>query len=93
MTTHVHLHDRLDYQSVPPLMAELGAITDDTLVIDAGNVRHLGALSLQVILSAVKTRAAQGKSTRLANASDNCIDMLGLFGFTPETITQPEAWT
>ncbi|PTQ71978.1 STAS domain-containing protein [Celeribacter persicus] len=93
MTTHVQLHDRLDYQSVMPLMAELAAISDDTLVIDAGNIRHLGTLPLQVILSAVKTRAAQGKSTRLANASDNCVDMLGLFGFTPETLTQPEAWT
>jgi hypothetical protein len=93
MTTHVHLHDRLDYQSVMPLMAELAAISDATLVIDAGNIRHLGTLPLQVILSAVKTRAAQGKSTRLASASDNCVDMLGLFGFTPETLTQPEAWT
>ncbi len=93
MTTHVQLHDRLDYQSVMPLMEELKAITDDDLVIDAGNLRHLGTLPLQVILAAVKQRAAQGKTTRLANASDGCVDMLSLFGFTPETLTQPEAWT
>ena len=93
MSVHVQLHDRLDYQSVAPLLAELRAITDDDLVIDAANVRHLGTLPLQVILSTVKTRAAAGKATRLANASDSCVDILSLFGFSPETLTQPEAWT
>ncbi|WP_321363972.1 STAS domain-containing protein [uncultured Celeribacter sp.] len=93
MTTHVQLHDRLDYQSVMPLMEELKTITDDELVIDAGNVRHLGTLPLQVILATVKQRTAQGKQTRLTNASDGCVDILSLFGFSPETLTQTEAWT
>jgi len=93
MTVHVQLHDRLDYQSVPPLLSELKAIDDDEVVIDAGQVRHLGALSLQVLLSTIKTRHEAGKSTRITNVSDNCVDLLGLFGFTPETLTQPEDWT
>lgn len=93
MTTHVQLHDRLDYQSVAPLLSELKSITDAELVIDASNVRHFGSLPLQVILSCVKSRAAEGKTTRLANASDGCVDILSLFGFSPETLTQPEAWT
>lgn len=93
MTSHVQLHDRLDYHSVAPLMEELKTITDDELVIDAANVRHLGTLPLQVILATVKQRAAQGKHTRLANASDGCVDILSLFGFSPETLTQTEAWT
>jgi len=93
MTTHVQLHDRLDYQSVMPLMEQLKSITDEDLVIEAGNVRHLGTLPLQVILATVKQRTAQGLKTRLTNASDGCVDMLSLFGFTPETLTQPEAWT
>jgi anti-anti-sigma regulatory factor len=93
MTVHVQLHDRLDYQSVPPLLSELQAIDDGEIVIDAGQVRHLGALSLQVLLSAIKTRHEAGKSTHLVNASDYCIDLLSLFGFTPENLTQPESWT
>ncbi len=93
MTTQVHLHDRLDYQSVAPLFAEFKAISDDHLVIDASQVRHIGTLPLQVILASVKHRAAEGKTTVLSNASDSCVDMLGLFGFTPETLTQPETWT
>lgn len=93
MTTHVQLHDRLDYQSVAPLVDELKAISDEELIIDASNVRHMGTLPLQVIMATVKTRAAQGKTTHLTNASDSCVDILGLFGFSPETLTQPEAWT
>ncbi|MBU2866495.1 STAS domain-containing protein [Pacificibacter marinus] len=93
MTVHVQLHDRLDYQSVPPLLSELKAIEDDEIVIDAGQVRHLGALSLQVLLSTIKSRHEAGKSTQFTNASDSCVDMLGLFGFTPENLTEPETWT
>jgi anti-anti-sigma regulatory factor len=93
MTVHVQLHDRLDYQSVPPLLAELQAIDDPEIIIDAGQVRHLGAMSFQVLLSAIKTRHEAGKSTRLINASENCVDLLSLFGFTPENLTQPESWT
>lgn len=92
MSAHVLLHDRLDYQSVAPLLNELKSISDDELVIDASNVRHLGTLPLQVILSCIKTRTEHGQTTRLANASDSCVDILGLFGFSPETLTQSETW-
>ena len=93
MTVHVQLPDRLDYQSVVPLLADIEAVDDDDLVLDAAQVRHMGTLPLQAILSTVKTRAGSGKKTRLANASDSCVDMLSLFGFSPETLTQPETWT
>lgn len=93
MSAHVQLHDRLDYQSVAPLMQELSEVTADELVIDAGNIRHIGTLPFQVLLSAIKSRAAEGKTTRLVNASDSCVDILSLFGFSPETLTQPEAWS
>lgn len=93
MSTHVQLHDRLDYQSVAPLLKELSAINDDELIIDASQVRHMGTLPLQVILTTVKSRADAGRKTQLANASDSCIDILSLFGFSPETLTQPETWT
>jgi chemotaxis protein CheX len=93
MTVHVQLHDRLDYQSVDPLLAELRDVNDADLIIDAGQVRHLSAQSLQILLSAIKTRHSAGQSTSVINASEGCIDLFSLFGFTAENFTQPENWT
>lgn len=93
MSATVTLTDRLDFQAVGPLADELRAIDDAALSIDASNVRHLGTLTLQVILATVKSRHASGKTTTLASPSDACVDQLGLFGFTPETLIEPEAWT
>ncbi|WP_417258909.1 STAS domain-containing protein [Celeribacter sp.] len=93
MSKTLALPQRLDYQSLPDLLDELKSVTDDSLVLDAQELRHLGTLPLQTIMSAIKTRAEAGKSTRIANANDACIEMLGLFGFSPETLSQPEAWT
>ena len=93
MSAILALPQRLDYQSLPSLLDELKTASDDTLVLDAQELRHLGTLSLQTILSAIKTRSEAGKTTRFVNANDACIDMLSLFGFTPETLSQPEAWT
>ncbi|RPE71717.1 hypothetical protein EDD53_0843 [Pacificibacter maritimus] len=93
MTVQVQLHDRLDYQSVGPLLTELREIDDPELIIDAAQVRHLSAQSLQILLSAIKTRHGAGQITRVINASEGCIDLLSLFGFTVENFTQPETWT
>lgn len=87
------LPSRLDYQSLPDLIEKLQSAGDEKLIIDAGALRHLGTLSLQAILSTFKTRAAAGQQSALVNANDSTVDMLGLFGFSPETLTQPESWT
>lgn len=89
----ITLPERLDYQSLPALLEQLKACDDGEVVLDASALRHLGTLPLQAMLSMIKSRTAAGKSTRLANANDACIDLLSLFGFSPETMTQPEAWT
>ncbi|WP_417243693.1 STAS domain-containing protein [Celeribacter sp.] len=93
MSSTLALPQRLDYQSLPALLDELKSVADDSLVLDAQELRHLGTLPLQTILSAIKTRAETGKTTSVVNANDACVDMLSLFGFTPETLSQPEAWT
>ncbi|SLN64768.1 hypothetical protein AQS8620_02970 [Aquimixticola soesokkakensis] len=92
MSTTVTLDARLDYQSVEPLRDTLLAAGPAELVIDAAHVRHIGTLALQTILAVVKTRATNNQATRVREASDACVDQLGLFGFTPETLTQPEEW-
>lgn len=93
MTARIQLTDRLDYQTLPALVEEVKAVEDDELIFDASRLRHLGALSLQLLLSTVQTRAKRGQTTRLEHPSEGCQDMLRLFGFTSETLTQPEAWT
>lgn len=93
MSDAVTLGERLDYSSITPLVDKLSTYEGDKLVIDAGGVKHLGALALQVILTSVKSRAEAGKETVFQSASDACVDQLALFGFSPETLTNPEAWT
>lgn len=93
MSDVILLEPRLDYQAVAPLLERLRAAGPAPLTLDAREVGHVGALALQVILSAVKTRAAAGQETRLANPPDACIDQLALFGFSPETLSRPETWT
>jgi len=93
MGTTICLSERLDYQAVDPLLSEVRAAGDAPLVFDGANVRHIGALALQVLLSTVKTRASAGHETSLTHASDAFVDGLRLMGFTPETLTNMEAWT
>ncbi|MFT6605403.1 MAG: anti-anti-sigma regulatory factor [Halocynthiibacter sp.] len=93
MSGAITLDSRLDYQAIAPLSDALKAAPAGDMVLDACNVSHVGAQALQVILSAIKTRAASGGSSRIINVTDNCIDQLSLFGFTPESLTEPEAWT
>lgn len=93
MSGAITLDSRLDYQSTVPLCEALKSAPEGELLLDACNVSLLGAQALQIILSAIKTRSAVGGTAKIINVSDSCIDQLGLFGFTPETLTEPEAWT
>ncbi|MGC8202553.1 STAS domain-containing protein [Aliiroseovarius sp. PTFE2010] len=93
MSAEIELDPRLDYQAVAPLVGQLADAKDDDLILNARHVVHVGALALQVVLSMVKARASAGQTTRLVNATDTCVDQLGLFGFSPETLTNPETWT
>ncbi|GEM_PF-1044191 len=93
MSSAITLDARLDYHALPELVAKLGTAGDEPLVIDAAGVTHIGALALQVLLSAIRTRAAADLDTALINLPDAGVEQLALFGFTPETLTQPETWT
>lgn len=93
MSSAIILDARLDYHALPELVTRLGATGDEPLVIDAAGVSHIGALALQVLLSTIKTRAAADQETTLINLPDAGVEQLALFGFTPETLTQPETWT
>lgn len=93
MTATVTLPERLDYQSSAALTKTLSGRDDAVLSIDAAKVRHVGTLALQIVMSSIASRAAQGLETHFINASDACVDQLALYGFSPESLTNPEGWS
>lgn len=87
MIATLALDPKLDLRAASPLRDEILAKAGADLVLDAGEVRQIGALALQVIRSAAKSWAETGHSLSLANASTDLADQLALLGFTPETVT------
>ncbi len=56
------------------------------LVIDASHVRRVGAQSLQILVSAARTWAADGLSFSLTNASSEFLDTIALVGLPREDL-------
>ncbi|MGC3936841.1 STAS domain-containing protein [Roseobacter sp. EG26] len=88
MSTPVTLPARLDLSAASALMTTLKEHTDGDLVMDLSEVKHLGALCLQVLISASDKAVAAGRSVSLINASDRVVDQLRVMGMTPEIITR-----
>tara|TARA_R110002126_G_scaffold42178_7_gene122116 strand:- start:3981 stop:4250 length:270 start_codon:yes stop_codon:yes gene_type:complete len=86
MADPIVLPSRLDLSSVPAVLTELTACpADESLVLDASQVVHFGALGMQVILSAFKTA---GDRIQLINVSDKVLEQMRWMGMTPETIAE-----
>ncbi|WP_299507992.1 STAS domain-containing protein [uncultured Roseobacter sp.] len=84
----IALSPRLDLPAASALMTTLKEHDDGDLILDLAEVKHLGALCLQVMLSAATSAVAQGRSVSLVNASDRVIDQLRVMGMTPEAISR-----
>ncbi|WP_304616667.1 STAS domain-containing protein [Paracoccus sp. (in: a-proteobacteria)] len=69
MTEHFILPERLDSSAAPALMAALGQRTGRPLAIDAGQVEVIGALALEVIVSAGLQWAADGQDLTITRRS------------------------
>ena len=87
----LELPPRLDVKAVGALQAEILARRGHDLVLDAAKLAHLGAIGLQLIRSAARTWAEDGRSLTCDNASTDLADQMVLLGFTPETITRWES--
>lgn len=88
MADPVMLEPRLDLPAASPLMTTLRAREDSEVILDFSEVKHLGALCLQVMLSAATTYNAQGRKLSLTNVSDRVVDQMRVMGMTPETIAR-----
>ncbi len=88
MPDPIVLEAKLDLAAASGLKAILNARDDVDTVIDMSQVKLLGALCLQVLMSAAKTANAQGRTIRLTNVSDRILEQMRLMGVTPETIAR-----
>lgn len=91
MTEPLILHPKLDLPAAAPLAEELKARLDTDVVLDGGKVTHLGALCLQVILSAATSLRRKGHAMTLTNFSDKVVEQMAQMGFTPETLAEGQA--
>lgn len=88
MSAPVQLAPRLDLPAASALLATLRSNTEPDVILDMSEVKHLGALCVQVLISAATTFAAEGRKFSLVNASDRVIDQLRVMGMTPEAIAE-----
>jgi chemotaxis protein CheX len=79
-STTLRLSAVLDLKAAAPLKADLLAAKGESIEIDASQVQRLGGLCLQLLLSAQRSWATDGKTLRVINPSTDFADGLALFG-------------
>jgi anti-anti-sigma regulatory factor len=72
----------MDQQASRALATELKDVSDQggTIILDGGDVREIGLSGLQLLLSALRTRANDGADIRIVNASPFLTDSAQLVG-------------
>ncbi|MDG2528885.1 chemotaxis protein CheX [Caulobacter zeae] len=80
MMTVLSLPETLDLKASGPLKAAFLERRGDAVEVDAGNVRRLGGLCLQVLLAAKTAWAADGKSFSIRAPSEAFVETTRLFG-------------
>ncbi|WP_380051947.1 STAS domain-containing protein [Falsihalocynthiibacter sp. SS001] len=88
MTARVQLQGRLGLPEAEPLAQRLRAARGDDVAVDAAQVTHLGVLCQQVLLSAAAEWHAAGRSFKIVNPSDDCVDHLALCGLSPASFEE-----
>lgn len=82
------LAPKLDLAAASDLMTALRSRKEAEVIIDMSDVKHLGALCLQVLLSAAQTAQAEQRRITITNTSDRVLDQMRVMGMTPETIAR-----
>lgn len=76
----------LDLRAATPLAEQLLKHRGQTLTLDGSKVERLGALCLQVLLSAIQTWTNDGKAIQLSACSASLIEDLRVLGVDPEQL-------
>jgi chemotaxis protein CheX len=88
MPDPIKLASKLDLAAASALLATLREHDRDEVVLDMEDVKHFGALCMQVILVAASDAEARNGKISMTNVSDRVIDQMRVMGMTPETITR-----
>ena len=78
--TAVRLPAVLDIRAAGTLRDDLLALRGSDIILDGGEVERIGGLCLQVLISAMKTWAADGKGFALNPASSALAEQLAAYG-------------
>lgn len=79
---------KLDLPAAPDLLEKLKDLRGKDIGVDAGDVTHLGTNCLQILISAARSWAADGKTLTFSPMSEAFSRDLGQFGLAPETLTE-----
>ncbi|SDK77554.1 STAS domain-containing protein [Aliiruegeria lutimaris] len=89
MSAKLALPARLDLPAAAPLSEAITALRGQDLCLSAEAVTHLGTPGLQVLLSAARSWAADGKSFSLQSCSEALSEQLTIFGIDPDALSAP----
>lgn len=79
---------KLDLTAASDLHAAFVAHAGGDVVLDLSNVSQMGALCVQVCVSAAKTLQGQGHHLEIVNTPDAVLAQMGSMGLTPETLAE-----
>lgn len=88
MSDPIQLSPKLDLPAASELATMLKSNSDPEVILDLSEVKHLGAICLQVMISAANTLQKEDRNFSLINASDRVIDQLRVMGMSTETIAR-----
>lgn len=91
MTAVLVLPSRLDLPAVGPLAQDILDHAGGDLVLDAGQVEHLGGLGLQVLLAAAQTWDADGAALKVTPRSAAFSHALDVFGLDPTALREGDS--
>lgn len=77
---------RLDVASVASTHAELLARSDQDVTVDLRDLEFLGALGLQVFISAAKTARINGRAFRFENVPEPVTAQFATMGMSPDMV-------
>lgn len=85
----IPLPERLDMSTAADLHSALMTRLGEPLVLEAGAVRTMGALALQVLLAAARSWRANDRALRLESPSPQFLDSLSMAGLTLADLEHP----
>jgi len=88
MTDPVQMAPKLDLSAASDLMATLQGRKEDDVVLDFSEVKHLGAICVQVLVAAATSFNAENRKLSMVNVSERVTDQLRVMGMSAETISR-----